>query len=82
MAKAQEQIDYLRGALAVEAERFKKAEREYIEADHRTGLMVGDTRLVDKPYGKQLWRGLPPFARTRVLEDAVQFLTRHHESDA
>ncbi len=45
-------------------------------------LMVGDTRLVDKPYGKQLWRGLPPFARTRVLEDAVQFLTRHHESDA
>ena len=44
LAKAQEQIDYLRGALAVEAERFKKAEREYIEADHRTGLMVGDTR--------------------------------------
>ena len=45
-------------------------------------LMVGDTRLVDKPYGKQLWRGLPPFARTRVLEDAVQCLMRHHESDA
>ena len=38
-------------------------------------LMVGDTRLVDKPYGKQLWRGLPPFARTRVLEEAVEFLT-------
>lgn len=38
-------------------------------------LMVGDTRLVDKPYGKQLWRGLPPFARTRVLEEAVGFLT-------
>jgi ATP-dependent DNA helicase DinG len=44
-------------------------------------LMVGDTRLVDKPYGKQLWRGLPPFARTRVLEEAVQFFTRHTERD-
>ena len=28
-------------------------------------LMVGDGRLVEKPYGKRLWRGLPPFARTR-----------------
>jgi ATP-dependent DNA helicase DinG len=45
-------------------------------------LMVGDTRLVDKPYGKQLWRGLPPFARTRVLEEAVQFFTHHAERDA
>jgi ATP-dependent DNA helicase DinG len=44
-------------------------------------LMVGDTRLVDKPYGKQLWRGLPPFTRTRVLEEAVQFFTRHTERD-
>ena len=44
-------------------------------------LMVGDTRLVDKPYGKQLWRGLPPFARTRVLEEAVQFFTQHAERD-
>ena len=23
-------------------------------------LMVGDGRLVEKPYGKRLWRGLPP----------------------
>jgi ATP-dependent DNA helicase DinG len=45
-------------------------------------LMVGDTRLVDKPYGKQLWRGLPPFARTRVLEEALQFFTHHTERDA
>ena len=37
-------------------------------------LMVGDTRLVDKPYGKPLWRGLPPFSRTRNEEDAVAFL--------
>ena len=37
-------------------------------------LMVGDTRLVDKPYGKPLWRGLPPFARTREEGEAVKFL--------
>ena len=37
-------------------------------------LMVGETRLVDKPYGKQLWRGLPPFARSRDLQAAVEFL--------
>ena len=37
-------------------------------------LMVGDTRLVDKPYGKPLWRGLPPFARTRDEGEAVKFL--------
>ena len=42
-------------------------------------LMVGDTRLVDKPYGKQLWRGLPPFARSRDLKVAVEFLARKSE---
>jgi len=36
-------------------------------------LMVGDTRLVDKPYGRLLWRGLPPFARTREPAQAVAF---------
>jgi ATP-dependent DNA helicase DinG len=39
-------------------------------------LMVGDTRMVDKPYGKLLWRGLPPFVRTRDPEPAVSFLQR------
>ena len=42
-------------------------------------LMVADTRLVDKPYGKRLWRGLPPFARTRDPEQAVAFFDRHVE---
>lgn len=37
-------------------------------------LMVGDTRMVDKPYGKLLWRGLPPFRRTRENQPAVEFL--------
>jgi len=39
-------------------------------------LMVADARLVEKPYGKRLWRGLPPFARTRELDEAVAFYAR------
>lgn len=39
-------------------------------------LMVGDARLVEKPYGKRLWRGLPPFARTRELNEALGFYQR------
>ncbi|MBF6616197.1 ATP-dependent DNA helicase [Pollutimonas thiosulfatoxidans] len=37
-------------------------------------LMVGDTRMVEKPYGKLLWRGLPPFARTREAAQVIGFL--------
>lgn len=40
-------------------------------------LVVGDTRLVDKPYGRVLWRGLPPFSRTRHLEQALDFIDSH-----
>lgn len=36
-------------------------------------LMVADTRIVDKPYGKLLWRGLPPFSRTRDVAQVVKF---------
>ena len=44
-------------------------------------LMVGDRRLVEKPYGKRLWRGLPPFTRTRNLEDVVAFYAEHAADD-
>ncbi|WP_322997293.1 ATP-dependent DNA helicase [Castellaniella sp.] len=37
-------------------------------------LLVGDGRLVDKPYGRLLWQGLPPFARTRDAAVAADFL--------
>jgi len=43
-------------------------------------LVVGDKRLVEKPYGKLLWRGLPPFRRTRKLEEATVFLQNHAKS--
>jgi ATP-dependent DNA helicase DinG len=36
-------------------------------------LMIGDTRLVDKPYGKRIWQSLPPMRRTRLETEAVAF---------
>jgi ATP-dependent DNA helicase DinG len=45
-------------------------------------LMVGDTRMVDKPYGKLLWRGLPAFRRTREGEPAIEFLKAHGPATA
>ena len=39
-------------------------------------LMVGDTRIVEKPYGKLLWRGLPAFARTREPEQVLAFFKK------
>lgn len=39
-------------------------------------LMVADARMVEKRYGALLWRGLPPFSRTRELDVAVDFLKR------
>jgi ATP-dependent DNA helicase DinG len=41
----------------------------------RGALMICDPRLVDKPYGKRIWRALPPFRRTRSLADVEAFFT-------
>lgn len=37
-------------------------------------LMICDTRLIDKPYGRRIWQALPPMRRTRNLAEAVAFL--------
>jgi len=36
-------------------------------------LMICDTRMVTKPYGKRIWQSLPPMTRTRSVEDVVAF---------
>jgi ATP-dependent DNA helicase DinG len=41
----------------------------------RGALMICDPRLVDKPYGKRIWRSLPPFRRTRSLAEVEAFFT-------
>jgi ATP-dependent DNA helicase DinG len=38
-------------------------------------LMICDPRLVSKPYGKRIWRALPPFRRTREVAEAVAFFS-------
>ena len=39
----------------------------------RGALVICDPRLVDKPYGRRIWRALPPFRRTRNIEDVEGF---------
>ncbi|HPU52847.1 MAG TPA: ATP-dependent DNA helicase [Burkholderiaceae bacterium] len=45
-------------------------------------LVVCDSRLADKPYGRQLLRSLPPFTRTRSAEQALSFLAALDEPPA
>jgi ATP-dependent DNA helicase DinG len=39
----------------------------------RGALVICDPRLVEKPYGRRIWRALPPFRRTRLLADVEAF---------
>ncbi|HEX4779779.1 MAG TPA: ATP-dependent DNA helicase [Usitatibacter sp.] len=39
----------------------------------RGALVICDPRLVEKPYGKRIWRALPPFRRTRQLAEVQAF---------
>jgi ATP-dependent DNA helicase DinG len=36
-------------------------------------LMICDPRLVEKHYGRRIWRSLPPMRRTRELDDVLEF---------
>ncbi len=37
-------------------------------------LMICDPRIIQKPYGKRIWKSLPPFKRTRREIDVTDFL--------
>jgi ATP-dependent DNA helicase DinG len=39
-------------------------------------LMICDTRLVDRPYGRRIWQSLPPMRRTREVEEVVEFFAK------
>jgi ATP-dependent DNA helicase DinG len=45
----------------------------------RGALVICDPRLVDKPYGRRIWRALPPFRRTRSLADVEAFFAARRE---
>lgn len=44
-------------------------------------LMICDTRLVSKPYGRRIWQSLPPFSRTRDEAMACTFLRNDKADD-
>jgi len=53
---------------------LKQGAGRLIRDETDTGiLMICDTRLVDKPYGKLLWKSLPPMYRTRELDTVKRF---------
>jgi ATP-dependent DNA helicase DinG len=43
------------------------------ETDHGV-LMICDSRLIDKPYGRRIWQSLPPMRRTRIEDEVTAFL--------
>jgi ATP-dependent DNA helicase DinG len=45
-------------------------------------LMLCDPRLVDKPYGKRIWRSLPPMRRTRELAAVEAFFAEERTADS
>ncbi len=45
-------------------------------------LMICDTRMVTKPYGKRIWQSLPPMTRTRSVEDVVAFFRNSEQRDS
>lgn len=40
-------------------------------------LMIGDTRLVNKPYGRLIWQSLPTFKRSRIEQEVLEFLANN-----
>lgn len=59
---------------------LKQGAGRLIRAETDRGvLMICDTRLVDKPYGRRIWQSLPPFKRTRELEVVRAFFASAEE---
>jgi len=55
---------------------LKQGAGRLIRAETDRGvLMICDTRLIDKPYGRRIWQSLPPFKRTRELSTVQAFFT-------
>ncbi|XQM29957.1 ATP-dependent DNA helicase [Burkholderia gladioli] len=53
---------------------LKQGAGRLIRAETDRGvLMICDTRLVHKPYGRRIWQSLPPFKRTREIDVVREF---------
>jgi len=54
---------------------MKQGAGRLIRSERDRGLLcICDPRMIAKPYGKVVWRSLPPMRRTRVEAEAVAFL--------
>ena len=51
------------------------------DATDRGVLMLCDPRLISKPYGKRIWRSLPPMKRTRELDEVLAFFKNETAED-
>ncbi|MGF6599570.1 ATP-dependent DNA helicase DinG [Paraburkholderia sp. GAS448] len=59
---------------------LKQGAGRLIRAETDRGvLMICDTRLVDKPYGRRIWQSLPPFRRTREIDVVREFFAESHD---
>jgi len=45
-------------------------------------LMICDPRLITARYGRRIWQSLPPFARSRKLDEVLAFLANEPPPDA
>jgi ATP-dependent DNA helicase DinG len=60
---------------------LKQGAGRLIRAETDRGvLMICDTRLVDKPYGRRIWQSLPPFKRTREIEVVREFFAERPQA--
>ncbi len=54
---------------------MKQGAGRLIRSERDLGLLcVCDPRMTERPYGKIVWRSLPPMRRTRVEAEAIAFL--------
>ncbi|CAN7287966.1 ATP-dependent DNA helicase [Massilia sp. LjRoot122] len=52
------------------------------DVDDRGVLMICDPRIITKPYGRRIWQSLPPFKRTRVQTEVIEFFKPGTMADA
>ncbi|BDT60251.1 helicase [Massilia varians] len=52
------------------------------DVDDRGVLMICDPRIITKPYGRRIWQSLPPFKRTRVQSEVIEFFHPGTMADA
>lgn len=57
---------------------LKQGAGRLIRGEHDRGvLMICDPRLISKNYGRRIWQSMPPFKRTRQLDEVEAFFRQN-----